>query len=1095
MFFLINLDTLRDDLVAMSLSPPTPSRPRFLKIAGIVLVLTLILVGAVAAIGYYVMIPRVVERTIEQRVKTLKERADLDVEVGRIEPDGFSGIILHDVVLRPPDVPQALMRVDTMHVGIDEARLLAGDRIIDSILIEGATLTLRRGADGTFDVATIVDKLRSHTGGDEEREERADPEGRPGFLRHFGGTWPDITLRDATLVIEDETGQIPLRRAHTDAFVMEGDKDVASCHGGVTLESAPSSLGSWSIPERIDLSARLALPLHDSEFTITPKTPLFVQGIEPFPYLRIGVHEVSLSHEGRLRVTAPSFAFQDDPEQTPLFRADSMEIGIENLLKRRPDVLSLTSPKIVIRRNEEGATNLGVLRALVASPLPDSIQERAMSIADAIASAPSDEAQEEDEMPSEKDSTSSPRRRDSFAGLLSRVEEILTGSEHLSVTLHDAEVHLFDAAAAKEGDAQMSHIAVTGAHAELVRHKEKFVATLAFALSSGEGLTRARGDIDLRASVTPSLKAMKAKGEVRSLDLGALTRIARLLSIERAQALESGTLRATFEVERPSGASTTTFSADLSIEKGRAVWPRLSEEVIDDWTVGYAFEGYFDPQATIPAAKLLTTALDANVPEPGEEGNASRYILQAPPTKGALVFEKGKARLGAIHADVRAAFYGIDRDKPLPARLDFDITLEKMQVQRALDSIPDALLGDLAQAKLDGQVSMQFKLEAPLYDASEMKWEGEPLFEALYIQHLPQSVDVRRMTQAMHHTIKDDSVLYSRDVTLPVMRSVPSRWLMDQTGLGPDDIEAHWERGGFGHLTYAPAPSKPWLSNPEGRGVIRAWQPWRRGESSPMASAPYGPYVYTPLHHISPWLIRASMTTEDNSFFTHDGFNRYAIKHSIERNLVAGDYVRGASTISMQLIKNLFLTRKKVMARKLQETILVYLMENVVKVPKARMLEIYFNIIEFGPGVFGIHDAAVHYFGKRPDQLTLAECAWLVTIVPSPKRWHFYYNQGEMSDRYFDKITRYLEIMHKRERITQEELDLASQTKPLFHVPEIGEPALRPSVREPERPALELLFPGLFGPSSDHDTTTATTPRPIPSPAPTPPPSPAREGL
>ena len=149
-----------------------------------------------------------------------------------------------------------------------------------------------------------------------------------------------------------------------------------------------------------------------------------------------------------------------------------------------------------------------------------------------------------------------------------------------------------------------------------------------------------------------------------------------------------------------------------------------------------------------------------------------------------------------------------------------------------------------------------------------------------------------------------------------------------------------------------------------------------------MTSSPYGPYVYVPLHHISPWIPRAILTTEDNSFFKHDGFNRTALRASIERNLDRGDFVRGASTISMQLVKNVFLTREKVIARKVQEAILVWLMESVVRVPKARLLEIYLNVIEFAPGVFGVHDAAVHYFGKRPDELTLAECAWLVTIVP-----------------------------------------------------------------------------------------------------------------
>ena len=204
----------------------------------------------------------------------------------------------------------------------------------------------------------------------------------------------------------------------------------------------------------------------------------------------------------------------------------------------------------------------------------------------------------------------------------------------------------------------------------------------------------------------------------------------------------------------------------------------------------------------------------------------------------------------------------------------------------------------------------------------------------------------------------------------------------------------------------------------------------------------YGSYIFVPIHHISPYLPRAIMTTEDTSFFTHKGFNFLAIRHSVQANINAGRFVRGASTISMQLAKNLFLDRSRVLSRKLQEVALVWLMESVAEIPKERLLEIYLNIIEFGPGVYGINDASIHYFGKRPDELTISEVAWLVSIVPSPKRHHIHYERGEIPQWFFRRMSRYIRAMYNRERITEEEMLAAFEDHPHFYIPEDGEPVL-----------------------------------------------------
>lgn len=144
-------------------------------------------------------------------------------------------------------------------------------------------------------------------------------------------------------------------------------------------------------------------------------------------------------------------------------------------------------------------------------------------------------------------------------------------------------------------------------------------------------------------------------------------------------------------------------------------------------------------------------------------------------------------------------------------------------------------------------------------------------------------------------------------------------------------------------------------------------------------------YNYTPLADLSPYLQKCVLTSEDPSFLTHRGFINEAFKQSIAKNIRTKKFSRGASTISMQLIKNVFLTREKTLSRKLEEILLVYILENNHISTKQRMLEVYFNIIEWGPNVYGIGEASQFYFQKNPSDLTLNECLFLATIIPKPK--------------------------------------------------------------------------------------------------------------
>ncbi len=179
---------------------------------------------------------------------------------------------------------------------------------------------------------------------------------------------------------------------------------------------------------------------------------------------------------------------------------------------------------------------------------------------------------------------------------------------------------------------------------------------------------------------------------------------------------------------------------------------------------------------------------------------------------------------------------------------------------------------------------------------------------------------------------------------------------------------------------------------------------------------------YTPLNEISPYLRKCVLTTEDPSFFSHKGFIKEAFKQSIVKNIRTRKFSRGGSTISMQLIKNAFLTREKTLSRKLEEILLVYIMENNHVVSKERMLEVYFNIIEWGPNVYGIGEAAHYYFQKHPSQLTLNECLYLANIIPSPRRFMYQFNtEGNLRSFATSRDDQLIGLMMRRGLITTDD--------------------------------------------------------------------------
>jgi len=143
---------------------------------------------------------------------------------------------------------------------------------------------------------------------------------------------------------------------------------------------------------------------------------------------------------------------------------------------------------------------------------------------------------------------------------------------------------------------------------------------------------------------------------------------------------------------------------------------------------------------------------------------------------------------------------------------------------------------------------------------------------------------------------------------------------------------------------------------------------------------------WVPLERVSPYAVKAVIIAEDDKFWAHEGFDFEAIQKAIEKDIRKRRFKVGGSTISQQLVKNLYLTPEKSIVRKLKEAILTWRLER--NLSKRRIIEIYLNVAEWGDGIFGIEAAARHYFGKGADALSAREAAALAVVLPAPLRYN-----------------------------------------------------------------------------------------------------------
>ncbi len=260
---------------------------------------------------------------------------------------------------------------------------------------------------------------------------------------------------------------------------------------------------------------------------------------------------------------------------------------------------------------------------------------------------------------------------------------------------------------------------------------------------------------------------------------------------------------------------------------------------------------------------------------------------------------------------------------------------EPIDCQAAFDAIPRGLWGPYDRARLTGELAPTFRLDWPVHRPATLELKIRKLFKACAVETL-------------------------------AARSAPPATVEDRPAPGLDDVG--------------------WLDT---RFVL----PVREGISEG-ADVRVGPGVpgYVPLAQLPRYVGATMYQSEEMNFWRNNAIDRGLLVRALRIDLDAGRFVYGGSTVTQQLVKNLFLTRKKTLARKLQELLVATRITQAIS--RERVLELYLNCIEFGPDLYGIGPAARYYFQKDARQLTPREAVFLAMLKPAPRRGAYYRRRG-----------------------------------------------------------------------------------------------------
>ena len=227
---------------------------------------------------------------------------------------------------------------------------------------------------------------------------------------------------------------------------------------------------------------------------------------------------------------------------------------------------------------------------------------------------------------------------------------------------------------------------------------------------------------------------------------------------------------------------------------------------------------------------------------------------------------------------------------------------------------------------------------------------------------------------------------------------------------------------------------------------VKDWQ----GKVHPFVVGP-GNRWWAPEGDIPPEMKWAVIVAEDANFYRHEGIDVKAIRNAIRYDLEQKRLARGASTITQQTAKNLYLSREKTVTRKVEEFYLAWRMER--ELTKGRILELYLNVVELGPMVYGIGHGARYYFDRPAADLTPRQCAFLAAMLPGPQK---VYNPYRHMDRVLKRSNMILGLLRAKGVLSEEEYRRA-----LAEMPDIG--GMQRKVDQSFSGQVRRFFRDLFG--------------------------------
>lgn len=202
---------------------------------------------------------------------------------------------------------------------------------------------------------------------------------------------------------------------------------------------------------------------------------------------------------------------------------------------------------------------------------------------------------------------------------------------------------------------------------------------------------------------------------------------------------------------------------------------------------------------------------------------------------------------------------------------------------------------------------------------------------------------------------------------------------------------------------------------------------------------------WVPLSQISAAAIGAVVASEDTSFFSNEGVDYHELKEALKKDLEEGKFVRGASTLTQQVVKNVYLGHEKTLWRKFKEFFWAQKMAKVLT--KSEVLAFYLNMAEWGPGIYGIGQASRHYFGRTPAELSSKQGAFLAVLLPSPKKYHSYFQNKKLTPWAQGRVEKILKVMLSMKFIDPTEYE-AALVENLWEVADPEPPVASPSAEE-----------------------------------------------